>query len=171
MSASEKLPPHNVEAEQAVLGGILIDATALHCVKAWLRPADFFRDSHRLIYEAMLRLDTRGTPWDIVTVTDELERTGALSKAGGVAYIHSLATVVPTAIHVEHYGRIVQRTAFKRRLISFAQTAVRIAYDGTEDIDSSLLLCDTLLCSITEDWRSRQSGSETQPVRGLTLSS
>ncbi len=85
----------------------------------------------------MLELDAANEPRDIVTVTDRLERKSQLAEVGGVAYIHSLATVVPTAIHVEYYGRIVQRTSLKRRLISVAQRIVTLGYDDELDVDEA----------------------------------
>jgi replicative DNA helicase len=136
-AALERLPPSNVDAEQAVIGSLLLDRDALVKVSGWLQPDDFFRDSHRFIYEAMLELDAANEPRDIVTVTDRLERKSQLAEVGGVAYIHSLATVVPTAIHVEHYGRIVQRTSLKRRLISVAQRIVTLGYDDELDVDEA----------------------------------
>jgi len=136
-AALERLPPSNVDAEQAVIGSLLLDRDALVKVSGWLQPDDFFRDSHRFIYEAMLELDAANEPRDIVTVTDRLERKSQLAEVGGVAYIHSLATVVPTAIHVEYYGRIVQRTSLKRRLISVAQRIVTLGYDDELDVDEA----------------------------------
>jgi len=131
----ERLPPNNVDAEQAVIGSLLLDRDALVKVSGFLKGDDFFRDSHRFIYEAMLDLYGRGLPCDIVTVTDELERKAQLPSVGGVAYIHSLATVVPTAIHVEYYARIVERTSLKRRLISVAGRIASIGYDDALEVE------------------------------------
>ncbi len=149
-AALERLPPSNVDAEQAVIGSLLLDRDALVKVSGWLQPDDFFRDSHRFIYEAMLELDAANEPRDIVTVTDRLERKSQLAEVGGVAYIHSLATVVPTAIHVEYYGRIVQRTSLKRRLISVAQRIVTLGYDDELDVDEAFIQSEQALFELIQ---------------------
>jgi replicative DNA helicase len=149
-AALERLPPSNVDAEQAVIGSLLLDRDALIKVTAWLRPDDFFRDSHRFVYEAMLELYGKNEPCDIVTVADELERRGQLVAVGGVAYVHSLATVVPTSIHVEYYGRIVQRTSLKRRLISVAGRIAGIGYDEGLDVDDAFNQSEQLLLELIQ---------------------
>ena len=121
----EKLPPQNIEAEQSVLGGVLIDPDAIIRVASFLRPEDFYRESHGRIYEAILHLYERREPADFVTVCDELERLGQLEGVGGASYLTSLINAVPTSAHVEHYGHIVERTALLRRLIS-AECNVRV---------------------------------------------
>lgn len=127
-----------------MLGSCLIDRAAILLASELLRPGDFFRDAHRLIFEAMLRLAGNAVPADIVTLADELERAGTLAPVGGVAYVHSLATVVPTAIHLEHYANIVRRTSLKRQLISVAGRIGSMAYNDTtepgEDLVDSLRL-------------------------------
>jgi replicative DNA helicase len=146
----ERLPPSNVDAEQAVIGSLLLDRDALVKVSGWLQPDDFFRDSHRFIYEAMLELSARNQPSDIVTVTDELERRDQLTAVGGVAYVHSLATVVPTAIHIEHYARIVQRTSLKRRLISVAGRIASIGYDDALEVEEAFNQSEQLLFELVQ---------------------
>lgn len=146
----ERLPPSNVDAEQAVIGSLLVDRDALNKINGWLQPDDFFRDSHRFIYQAMLELSQRSQPSDIVTITDELERRDQLSPVGGVAYIHSLATVVPTAIHVEYYGRIVQRTSLKRRLISVAGRIASIGYDDALEVEEAFNQSEQMLFELVQ---------------------
>lgn len=128
---AEKLPPSSVDAEQALLGSLLLDRDALLVVGDQLHADDFHRDAHRLVYESMLRLQGRGVSPDVVTLVDELEASGHLQTAGGVAYIHSLATVVPTAIHVQHYAADIRETAQKRRLIRVGGLIAGMGYDGT----------------------------------------
>ncbi len=146
----ERLPPSNVDAEQAVIGSLLLDRDALVKVSAWLSPDDFFRESHRFIFEAMLELYKKNQPGDIVTVTDELERNERLQAVGGVAYIHSLATIVPTAIHVEYYGRIVQRTSLKRRLIGVAGRIASIGYDDALEVEEAFNQSEELLFQLIQ---------------------
>src|SRR5712692_1282974 len=149
-AALERLPPSNVDAEQAVIGSLLLDRDALVKISGWLHSDDFFRDSHRFIYEAMQELYNANEPSDIVTVTDRLERKSQLPAVGGVAYIHSLATVVPTAIHVEYYGRIVQRTSLKRRLISVAQRIVTLGYDDELDVEDAFNQSEQVLFELIQ---------------------
>src|SRR5581483_11467273 len=113
----EPLPPHNTEAEESVLGSLLIDPEAIEVVAALLQPDDFYHPRNRDIYAAMLRLYERRQPTDFVMVCDELEREDLLERIGGVGYVSRLLTVVPTSVHVEHYARVVERTALMRRLI------------------------------------------------------
>ncbi len=113
----DKLAPQAVEAEQSVLGSILIDADAILKVGDFLRPVDFYRAQHADIYEAMLALHGQREPIDLVTLGDELRRRDKLEPVGGPGYLSSLMNTVPTAVHAEHYGRIVERKAVLRNLI------------------------------------------------------
>jgi replicative DNA helicase len=118
---SGKLPPQNEEAETSVLGAILLSEQALDGLQIdiKLRPEDFYRGRHQLIYQAMLRLKDKADPEpiDALTVTEQLGRTGELEEAGGTAYVHSLPNLVPSAGNVRHYGRIVKNHALMRRLL------------------------------------------------------
>src|SRR5437588_6218845 len=133
----EPLPPHNTEAEESVLGSLLIDPEAIEATASLLRTEDFYHPRNRDIYAAMLRLYERRQPTDFVMVCDELERDDMLDRIGGIAYVSRLLTIVPTAIHVEHYAQVVERTAVMRRLIT---AAGRIAAIGYEDADVSTAL-------------------------------
>src|SRR3982751_1586702 len=117
-----KLPPQNEEAETSVLGAILLSEQALDglMIDIKLRPEDFYRERHRLIFRAMLRLKdkTEPEPIDALTVSEELDREGVLEESGGRAYVHSLPNLVPAAGNVRHYARIVKEHALMRRLLS-----------------------------------------------------
>ena len=126
---SEKLLPQNVEAEAATLGSLLIDPDAMALVAGYLRPSDFYRDSHRVIYAAARDLYESGAPADLVTLVDELGRRGQVDAAGGVSYVSSLANQVPTAANIERYAGVVTRTATLRRLIHAAGQIAGIAYN------------------------------------------
>ena len=110
-SIIERLPPHNVEAEQSVLGSLLIDRDAIIRVASFLRPEDFYAVANGLIYRAILDLYNKREPTDFVTLSDELQRRGQYDEAGGLSYLSSLLNAVPTAVHVEYYARIVERAA------------------------------------------------------------
>ncbi len=116
--AVEKLLPQNVEAEAGVLGSLLIDPEAMVQVADFLRSEDFYRETHRVIFQAVVDLYESGEPADLITLTDELARRGKLEEIGGVSYVSSLANQVPTSANVEYYARIVERTSILRRLDS-----------------------------------------------------
>lgn len=123
----EKLPPQNLEAEQAVLGSMLLDKGAIYTAAEILRPEDFYQEAHRLIYRTMLQLHERGEAVDLVTVADEIARHGLLEAAGGAAYLASLAATVPTAANARDYSQIVEEKALLRELI---RVATEIAEKG-----------------------------------------
>jgi replicative DNA helicase len=148
--AVEKLPPQNIEAEQSVLGGLLIDPDAIIGVASFLRPEDFYRESHGRIYEAILHLYERREPADFVTVCDELERREQLEGVGGASYLTSLINAVPTSAHVEYYGHIVERTALLRRLISAAGKIAGLAYQETEEVDEVIDQAEQLLFGVSQ---------------------
>ena len=131
----EKLLPQNIEAECGVLGSIIIDPEAIVQVADFLYPEDFYRDAHRTIYEVILQLYEQREPADFITICDELAQQNKLEDVGGASYITSLINQVPTSGNVEHYGRIVERTAILRRLIHAAGQIAAIAYEeGDADI-------------------------------------
>ncbi len=113
-------PPHNLEAEQSVLGAILLSDRALYglVIEDGLRPEDFYRDRHRLVFEAMLSLYQRSEPVDILTVTEHLKQSGRLEESGGRAAISALAASVPAAGNARHYAQIVKENALLRRLLT-----------------------------------------------------
>jgi len=131
----DKLAPQAVEAEQSVLGSILIDPEAILKVADFLHPPDFYRQQHSDIYEAMLGLHGQREPIDLVTLGDELARRDRLEPIGGAAYLASLMNMVPTAVHVEHYGRIVERKAVLRNLIGAAGKIAAVGYEEANDAE------------------------------------
>ncbi|MBX5443710.1 replicative DNA helicase [Sphaerobacter sp.] len=158
--AVERLPPHNLEAEQSVLGSLLIDRDAVIRVASFLKPDDFFRSAHATIFQAIVDLYNRREPPDFVTVVDELERRERLEEVGGVAYITELMNAVPTAVHVEYYGRIVERTATLRRLIEAGSEIVRIGYDESLDIDEALERAEQAIFDVSQ----RRSTRDFTPI-------
>lgn len=133
MNDSEKLPPHNLETEQAVLGSLLIDRDAIALVADRLKPEAFYFAPNATIYRAMLALWNVRRPCDFVILTDLLGSRGKLDEVGGVAYISSLLSVTPTSVHVEHYANSVNEYARRRALIDAGAEMVRVGYaDGPE---------------------------------------
>ncbi len=159
--ATERLVPANVEAEEAVLGSILIDPDAIIKIAPRLHPEDFYLEKHRWIYQAALDLHERRQPADFVTLCDELERRGQLQDVGGPAYITELINVVPTAIHVEHYAGIVERTAVLRRLITAAGQIAQLAYEDSGDVEEIIDEAESIIFGVSE----RRLQRELVPIR------
>ena len=145
-----KSVPANIEAERAVLGALMIDPDAIVKVANFLRAQDFYRERHGWIYDAMASLNERHEPLDFVTLTDELERRGQLEEVGGPAYLTDLIASTPTAIYVDHYARIVERTAVLRRLISAAGKIAELAYDESQDMDEVVDRAEQIIFGISE---------------------
>jgi len=162
----ERLPPQNVEAEQSVLGSLLIDRDAIIRIAPFLRPEDFYRESHAQIYQAILDLFERREPADFVTLCDALERRNQLEGVGGPAYITSLINAVPTSIHVEHYAHIVELAALRRRLIDAAGQIARLAYEEDREIDDVIDRAEALLFDVTE----RRQRGDLVPLKRLLSS-
>jgi len=144
------LAPHSVEAEEAVLGSILMNPEALHEVRAFLTPEDFFILRHGWIYEAMLRLSDRDDAIDVRTLAEELRAQGRLDDVGGEAYLNYLPTTVPTALHAEVYGHIVERTSIRRRLLGAAGEIANLAQDAERDINEVIDQSESALFTVTE---------------------
>lgn len=118
---SERVPPQNLEAEQSVLGAMLIDRDAVVTVANLLRPEDFYADKHQQLYTAVIAIFNRGEPVDLITVQDELRKRGHLDEVGGLTYLTTLINMVPSTANVQQYAMIVEQKATLRRL----QTVVR----------------------------------------------
>ena len=132
---AEKLPPHDTDAEEAVIASLLVDPEAIYKVAPRLRPEDFFREKNAWVYEACRALWDRSESINQITVSHELARRGRLEDVGGMAYLSRLITELPTPVGVEHYAAIVQSDATYRRLISAAGQIARMAHQGGADVD------------------------------------
>lgn len=150
MTLAEKSVPANVDAERAVLGSLIIDSEAIGEIASFLKPEDFYRERHRAIYAARLDLYERREPGNLITLIDELQRRGQLDAVGGASYLTDLAGDVPTAIHVEHYARIVERCSLMRRLIGAAGQIAEIGYDNPADVDDALDRSEQLLFQVSQ---------------------
>ncbi|MDC3418496.1 replicative DNA helicase [Aquibacillus salsiterrae] len=135
---SDRRPPHNIEAEQAVIGAIFLEPDALTTASELLMPDDFYRASHQRIYSVMLSLSDKGEPIDLVTVTTALANAKILDEVGGVSYLSDLANAVPTAANVEYYSKIVEEKALLRRLIRTATDIVTSSFDHEDDVNQVL---------------------------------
>jgi replicative DNA helicase len=147
--AVEKLLPQNVEAEAGVLGSLLISPDAVVQVADFLHAEDFYREAHRMIFQAVLDLYEIGQPADLITLTDELARRGKLEEVGGASYVSSLANQVPTSRNVKQYAQIVERTAVLRRLIQAAGQIAAVAYNEPDATDA-LQESEKLLAGVSQ---------------------
>ncbi len=163
--APERLPPHNTAAEEAVLGSILIDPECLNRLATFLHPEDFYRERNGLIYAAMLSLFERREPVDYLTLADELQRQNRYEEAGGLPYLSSLLSVVPTSAFAEHYGRIVERTAVMRRLIQAAADIAKLGFQDSRDVDETLERAEQLLMGVAQRRATRDFASLAEVLR------
>ncbi len=145
-----KLPPQNIEAEQSVLGGILIENSALNRVLEILAQEDFYREAHRRIYQALVDLSEKNEPADLITLTNRLKSNSLLDDVGGPSYLASLIDMVPTAANIEYYARIVKEKATLRRLIDAATQIITRSYSDSGDVDAFLDEAEQAIFGISE---------------------
>lgn len=134
----DKLPPQSIEAEQSVLGSLLLDKKAIVKIADILKPDDFYRDVHKMIYQAMLKLFEKNEPIDLMTISNILQEKKQLEKIGGSSYLTELVNSVPTAANVVKYAKIVQRKKMLRDLIEASYNITQLSYEETEDIEKLL---------------------------------
>ena len=148
---AERTLPHNLEAERSVLGAILLHNDAFNLAAEVIDAGDFFRDAHRRIFDKMVKLIERGDAIDLVTLKEELGRSGDLEEVGGPAYITALVDGVPRSTNVEHYAKIIKEKATLRSLIFSANKIVATAYDAEEDADVILDQAEHAIFAIADD--------------------
>ncbi len=146
----ERTPPHDLAAEQCVLGGMLMSKDAISDVMEVIRPVDHYRPAHQLVHEAILELYGRGEPADPVTVSDLLAKRGELARIGGGAYLHTLLASVPTAANAGYYARIVRERAILRRLVEAGTRIVQLGYTGDGDADELVDRAEAEIYGVTE---------------------
>ncbi len=146
----DRLPPQSIEAEQSVLGAVLIDRDAIIEIADFLKPEDFYRQAHARVYAAMLDLSERREPIDIVTVSEWLERSGDLESIGGRTYLGTLSNQTPTAVHAAQYARIVERKAVLRNLISAAGKIAGIGYEDPAEVSEAIDRAEAELFAVSE---------------------
>lgn len=145
-----KVPPQNLEAESSVLGGILLENEAVNQVLELLRPEDFYRESHRKVFRAMIELSDRSEPVDLITLSDFLKNRGEIEAVGGTAYLASLADFVPTAANISHYARIVREKSILRSLISTATEIATRGYEEQGNVEEFLDSAEKVIFEISE---------------------
>src|ERR1043166_7576282 len=150
-SVAERTLPHNLEAERSVLGAILLRTDAFNLAAEVIDAGDFFRDAHRRIFDKMVKLAERGNAIDLVTLKEELGRSGEIDEIGGPAYIAALVDGVPRSMNVEHYARIVKEKATLRTLIFSANKILSTAYEAEEEADVILDQAEHAIFAIADD--------------------
>jgi replicative DNA helicase len=135
----DRVPPQSLENEQGVLGSMMIARSAIEKAREILRPEDFYRDAHRIIFDAICNLNDRSEPADLLTLAEELRRLNHLEQVGGTEYLATLIDAVPTAAHVEYYSRIVQEKGILRNLIEVGMKLVNMGYEPGEEEIASLV--------------------------------
>ncbi|WDZ90979.1 replicative DNA helicase [Nocardiopsis sp. HUAS JQ3] len=131
----ERTPPHDIQAEQSVLGGMLLSKDAITQVVEIIRSADFYRPAHQIIYESVVDLFSRGEPVDAISVNAELTKRGEATRVGGALYLHTLTEAIPTAANAGYYAKIVSDRAVLRRLVEVGTRIAQIGYAGDGEVD------------------------------------
>ena len=162
----DRMPPQNIEAEQSVLGAVLIEQSSIAKISDLLNPEDFYREAHRLIYRAVLGLFERSEAIDFITVVDILRRENTLEQAGGIAYITSLANGVPTAANITFHAKIVQEKSLLRRLIAAATDIASMGYAESEEVDRVLDSAEQKILEVA----TRKASQDFQPIKEIIFS-
>jgi replicative DNA helicase len=148
--AYERVPPHNVEAEESVLGSMLLSKDAIAEVLEMLHEDDFYRPAHRTVFRSVLELYSHGGAVDAVTVSEDLRRNGALADVGGAPFLHTLVASVPTAANAAYYGRIVKEAGVLRRLIDVGTRIVQVGYETPQDVERAVDLAESWVYQVAQ---------------------
>jgi replicative DNA helicase len=159
----ERVPPHNLEAEMAVIGSVLVDREMMAIVSEVLLPADFYSIRNETIFAALINLYERGEPFDRITLVEELKQREMLDKIGGASYIGSLMDVVPTAASAEFYAKIVREKSALRGLIHAGTQITQVGYESEEDVDGAIDRSEQIVFEVGR----RQQRGEFQPITKL----
>ena len=152
---AEKLLPHDLEAEEAVLGSVLIDGECLTRLVPLLKGGDFYRERHQACFDAAMALFQRDQAVDQVTLAGELARTEKLDLVGGMAYLSHLVSITPTSVHAEYYAQSVSRTSSMRRLIDAGNRIVELGYADTDDVEATMRQAEEALFTVRGAGQSR----------------
>lgn len=147
-----RIPPHNLEAEQSVLGSLMLEKDAIIKIADLLKVGDFYKDIHNTIYETVLELYEQRDPLDVLSISNKLDEKKKLEKVGGSAYIASLVGSVPSASHIVHYAKVVQKKALLRRLIHAATEILEAGYNEGDDIEKILDDAEQKLFSVSQKY-------------------
>ena len=161
----DRVPPQNIEAEQAVLGAMLIKKEAISEVAQMLDDSDFYREAHRIVFQAMLELFNRNEAVDLITVTEQLRKDENMEKVGGIAFVTSLANSVPTAANVEYHAKIVKEKAQMRNLINSATAIAGMGYEDVEDVADVMDKAEKMILEVA----ARRNNGDFTPIKNILL--
>ena len=165
MPLPERVPPQNIEAEQSVLGAMLIKKEAITQAQELLRPDDFYREAHRIVFETMLELAGDNEAVDLVTLTEALRKKEMLEKVGGISFITALANYVPTAANIVYHAQIVKEKSELRHLIDAATEIASAAYEATDDVKDIMDDAEKKILAVAAN----QTGGAFEPIRRLVI--
>ena len=160
MEDVSRIPPHSVESEQSILGSIILDKDAMITVSETINSGDFYKEAHKIIYESMLRLNSNNEPIDLITLIEELRKEGHLDNVGGISYLTSLSTIVPTTSNVKYYANIVKEKSVMRQLIKASNEIINLGYGGSTDVQEILDKAEKNIFDISQE----KSGDEIKPI-------
>jgi len=161
----DRIPPQNIEAEQAVLGAMLIKKEAISEVVTILIGTDFYRDTHRIIFDAMLELFNKNEAVDLITITEQLRKNEQLDKVGGIAYVTSLANSVPTAANIEYHAKIVKEKGQLRHLINSATAIAGMGYEDNENVIDVMDKAENMILEVA----AKRGGGDFTPIKNILL--
>ncbi len=159
----ERVPPHNLEAEESVLGSMMLSGDAIASVVELVKPLDFYRQAHQRIFEAILGIYGRGEPVDAITTVEELKRRHLLESVGGPLYVYNLVESVPSPASAGYYARIVSEHALLRRLIAASSEIMSMAYAVPEDPRNAADLAESLIYAVSRE----REQDQVVPLRAL----
>ena len=165
MPLPERVPPQNIEAEQSVLGAMLIKKEAITQAQELLRPDDFYREAHRIVFETMLELAGDNEAVDLVTLTEALRKKEMLEKVGGISFITALANYVPTAANIVYHAQIVKEKSELRHLIDAATEIASAAYEATDDVKDIMDDAEKKILAVAAN----QTGGAFEPIRNIVI--
>ncbi len=160
----DRVPPQNLEAEQSTLGSMMIDRSALEKALDILKPEDFYREAHQIIFESLMSLAERDEAVDIITIQEELRGSGKLEAVGGIDYIMTLIDMVPTAANVEYYARIVEEKSILRRMIDASMQIIGLSHGEVESIDDIMDQAERMVFQVSQ----RRVGAYFTPISTLS---
>lgn len=163
----DRVPPQNIEAEQSVLGAMLIEKEAIPKVMEILRDTDFYREAHRVIFNAMLELYNKNEAVDMITVTEILKRDNKLEDVGGIAYVTSLANAVPTATNVTYHASIIEEKSILRQLVSVSTQIASMGYEANDDVKNIIDSAESKILEISN----RKKTADFTPINEIVLDS
>ena len=163
MEDINRIPPHSVESEQSILGSIILDKDAIITVAETINPSDFYKEAHKIIYESMLSLNSNNEPIDLITLIEELRKEGHLDNIGGISYLTSLSTIVPTTSNVKYYANIVKEKSVMRQLIKASNEIINLGYDASTDVQEILNKAEKNIFDISQE----KSGDDIQPINAV----